>query len=254
MGERILGVVGGVGPESTLDYYRRLLDGYHARVGPLSHPPLLIDSLDGGLIIPRLIAGDLDPVRAAVAHAVEQLAAGGASLALVASVATHAVYDDVAPRAPIPMLSIVEATCRAAVAAGIRRPALFGTRVAVEAAYFARPFDAAGVTLVRPAEPDRTWIHDAYIGELVQGVFRDETRSRLLEILAVLAKTDGARAQRRRHPRRRGHRLAHRHGRGRDGLDEGPAKRVRPRVVDADADQAADQIRRPCDVHELALA
>lgn len=191
MGERILGVVGGVGPESTLDYYRRLLDGYHARVGPQSHPPLLIDSLDGGLIIPRLIAGDLDPVRAAVAHAVEQLAAGGAGLALVASVATHAVYDAVAPGAPIPMLSIVEATCRAAVAAGIRRPALFGTRVAVEGAYFARPFDAAGVTLVRPAEAERTWIHDVYIGELVQGVFRDETRTRLLDILAALVKAEG---------------------------------------------------------------
>ena len=191
MGERILGVVGGVGPESTLDYYRRLLDGYHARVGPLNHPPLLIDSLDGGLIIPRLIAGDLDPVRAAVAHAVEQLAAGGAGLALVASVATHAVYDAVAPGAPIPMLSIVEATCRAAVASGIRRPALFGTRVAVEGAYFARPFDAAGVTLVRPAEAERAWIHDVYIGELVQGVFRDETRARLLDILAALVKAEG---------------------------------------------------------------
>ena len=192
MSERILGVVGGVGPESTLDYYRRLLDGYHARVGPTSHPPLLINSLDGGRIIPSLVAGDLDPVRAAVAHAVEQLAAGGAGLALVASVATHAVFDAVAPEAPIPMLSIVEATCRAAVATGTRRPALFGTRVAVEGAYFARPFDAAGIDLVRPAEAERAWIHDVYLGELVQGVFRDETRARLLDILASLVRSNGA--------------------------------------------------------------
>ncbi len=192
MAERILGVVGGVGPESTLDYYRRLIDGYHARLGPASHPPVLIDSLDGGRIIPFLVAGDLDPVRDAVAKAVEQLAAGGAGLALVASVATHAVFESVAPSAPIPMLSIVEATCRATAAARVRRPALFGTRVSVEGAYFARPFDAAGITLVRPAADDRAWIHDVYLGELVRGVFRDETRMRLLDILAGLIQTEGA--------------------------------------------------------------
>ena len=192
MGHRILGVIGGIGPESTLDYYRRLIDGYHGRVGMASHPPVLIDSLDGGRLIPFIIAGDLEPVRAGVARAVEQLAAGGAGIALVASVATHVVYDLVAPHAPIPMLSIVEATCRAAVAVGVRRPALFGTRVSVEGVYFARPFEAAGIEIVRPPEPDRTWIHDAYVGELVAGTFRDETRSRMLDILAGLVQSDGA--------------------------------------------------------------
>ena len=192
MSERILGIVGGVGPESTLDYYRRLIDGYHARVGPASHPPLLIDSLDGGRLIPALVAGDFDPVRDAIATAVERLAAGGAGLAIVASVATHSVYDAVAPTAPIPMLSIVEATCRATVSAGVRHPALFGTRVSVEGAYFARPFEGAGIELVRPAEPDRGWIQDAYLGELVAGVIRPETRERLLEILAGLIRTEGA--------------------------------------------------------------
>src|SRR4029079_4171642 len=119
-------------------------------------------------------------------------AAGGAGLAIVASVATHVVYNAVAPTAPIPMLSIVDATCRAVVASGARRPALFGTRVSVEGAYFARPFEAAGVELVRPAEPDRAWIQDAYLGELVAGVIRPETRARLLEILDGLIRTEGA--------------------------------------------------------------
>ncbi len=90
------------------------------------------------------------------------------------------------------MLSIVEATCRATAAAGVGRPALFGTRVSVEGAYFARPFDAAGIALVRPAEADRAWIHDVYLGELVQGVFRDGTRVRLLDILDGLMRSDGA--------------------------------------------------------------
>jgi aspartate racemase len=187
---RILGVVGGTGPESTLDYYRRLVDGWHARVGPDSHPRVIIDSLDGGPLIGPMVAGDLEPMRAAVAQSVERLACAGAGLALQASVAGHSVFEAVAAGASIPMLSIIEATCRAAVAAGVLRPAVFGTLVAVDGAYFARPFDAAGVELVRAAPDDRRWIHDAYLGQLVQGVFLAETRTRMLAILRDLHETE----------------------------------------------------------------
>jgi aspartate racemase len=190
LADRVLGLVGGIGPESTLDYYRRLIDGYHVRMGPDRHPPILIDSIDGGPLIGPMVAGDLEPMRAAIQAAVAQLAAGGAGLAMIGSVASHSVFTMVAPHAPIPMLSIVAATCRAAIAAGIRRAAIFGTRVSVEGAYVARPFEAAGVELVRPSEADRAWIHEAYLGELVRGVVRDETRTRLLEILDALRRSE----------------------------------------------------------------
>jgi aspartate racemase len=189
--DRVLGLVGGIGPESTLDYYRRLLDGYHERLGPSSHPPVLINSLDGGPLIGPLMAGDSAPMAAAVRGGVERLAVAGAGLGLIGSVAGHSVFDEVAASSGIPLVSIVQATCRAAVAAGIRRPALFGTRVSVEGAYFARPFEAAGVELIRPNEEDRGWIHDMYLGELVNGVFLDSSRDRLLAIIAALRRDAG---------------------------------------------------------------
>lgn len=187
----MLGLVGGLGPESTLDYYRRFLDAFHARCGGASHPTLLINSLDGGALIPHLVVGDLEPVRAGVAAGVAQLASGGAGLAMICSVATHQVFDMVAPSAPIPMLSIIEATVRASEAAGIRRPALFAPRMTTEGRFFARPFEAAGIDLVRPAEADRAWINDAYLGQLLAGDIRAATRERLLDILAGLRRSDG---------------------------------------------------------------
>jgi len=192
MDARILGIVGGIGPESTLDYYRRLIDAYHARRDPRSHPPVIINSLDSGSLIAGLVAGDLEPARRSVATAVEQLAAAGAGIALIASVATHSVFETVAPAASIPMLSIIRATCRAALAAGIRQPAIFAPRVTTEGAFFARPFEAAGIALVRPAEPEGAWINEIYLGELLQGFIRESTRARLLEILAELRGSSGA--------------------------------------------------------------
>ena len=192
MAGRILGLVGGIGPESTIDYVRRLVDGYHARRGPASHPPLLINSLDGGLLIPGLVSGDLAPAAAAVALAVEQLAAGGAGLAMICSVGTHQVFDVVARRAPLPMLSILDATIRACWAAGISRPVLLAPRMTMEGAFFARPFEAGGIEVVRPEEPDRTWVNDAYLGELVAGTFRAETRERFVAIADGLRQAAGA--------------------------------------------------------------
>ncbi len=189
--ERILGVVGGIGPESTIDYYRRLVDGWHHRVGSQSHPQVIIDSIDSGLLIAQMVAGDAGPMRLGIAAAIDRLASAGAGLGLIASVACHTVYGDVAPGARIPMLNIVDATCREAVRTGVRRPAVFGTRVAVDGAYLAEPFEAAGIELVRPAESDRQWIHDAYLSELVYGEFRDDTRDRLLGILRDLRRDEG---------------------------------------------------------------
>jgi aspartate racemase len=188
--ERILGIVGGIGPESTLDYYRRLVDGWHERVGLGSHPRVIIDSVDSVSLLGPMMAGDVEPIRMAITTATDRLTAAGAGLGIIASVASHVVFREVASAAAIPMLSIVDATCREAIRSGVRRPAVFGTRVAVDGPYFAEPFEAAGIELVRPAEGDRQWIHDVYLGELVLGVFREATRDRLLAILRCMRRDE----------------------------------------------------------------
>ena len=56
---KTLGIVGGLGPESTIEYYRFVLDGYRARVTDGSAPHLIIDSLDVNRGIAMLDANDL---------------------------------------------------------------------------------------------------------------------------------------------------------------------------------------------------
>jgi len=189
--ERLLGIVGGVGPESTIDYYRSIVAEYQRRRGDGAYPRILINSVDAGAIFPHMLAGEAEAVGEILLGAVRQLAAAGAGVAAIASVATHLGFASLQPRSPIPLLSILDAICAAAAAHGIRKPAVFGTRVATEGAFFAGPFERAGIALIRPDEPDRAWIHDMYMGELVRGEFRDESRVRLIEIATALRKRDG---------------------------------------------------------------
>ncbi len=189
-GDRLLGIVGGVGPESTIDYYRSLVAEYQRRRPDGSFPRVLINSVDAGTIFGHMLAGEREPIGEILLGAVRQLAAAGAGVAAIASVATHMGFAYLQPRSPIPLISILDAICGAAVAQGIRKPALFATRMTTEGAFFAEPFERAGIELVRPDEPDRAWIHEIYMGELVRGEFRDESRARLIEIATALRDRD----------------------------------------------------------------
>ncbi len=53
---KTLGIVGGIGPESTIEYYRFILDGYRARVADGSAPHIIIDSIDVNRAIAMLAA------------------------------------------------------------------------------------------------------------------------------------------------------------------------------------------------------
>ena len=189
--ERILGIVGGVGPESTIDYYRSIVTEYQRRRPDGTYPRVLINSVEAGSLFQRLLANDGDAVGAVLLDAVIGLAAAGAEVAAIASVTTHLGYASLAPRSPIPVVSILDALVGAATDRGIRRPAIFATRMTTEGAFVAAPFERAGVTLIRPDEADRAWIHDMYMGELVRGVFLDASRQRLVAIAESLRAREG---------------------------------------------------------------
>jgi aspartate racemase len=188
--ERMLGIVGGVGPESTADYYRRLIDRWRLRGPDDTYPSILLDSLNSRPALDALLAGDLDPVVSLFDASVARLAGAGAGVAIVASVMMHSAFDRVAAAAPIPMLSILDALVAAARASGIRRPGVIATRPTTDGGFFARPFEAAGVELIRPDEADRTFIHEVYFSELVKGRFTDETRDRLIDVIERLKTRD----------------------------------------------------------------
>ena len=187
----MVGIVGGVGPESTADYYRRFIDRWRVR-GPVdTYPAVLINSLNSRAALSAMLNGDIEPTVALFSRAVEQLAAGGAGLAIVASVMMHMAYDRVAATAPIPTLSILEALADSAKARGLGRLGVIGARPTVEGDFFARPFAAAGISLVRPADEDRAWVHEIYFTELARGQFRDEVRDRLVGIIEGMRQRDG---------------------------------------------------------------
>jgi aspartate racemase len=191
---KTLGIVGGIGPESTIEYYRFILEGYRGRVSDGSAPHLLIDSLDVNRGIAMLDANDLAGLTNYISSSIERLGRAGAEIALIAANTPHLVFDEVQRRSPIPMLSIVEAACEEVRRLGYARVGLLGTGFTMRARFFPEIFARAGIELVTPAEAEQAVIHKTYIDELLKNQFLGESRNVILAIVERLRKGQGVEA------------------------------------------------------------
>jgi aspartate racemase len=187
---KTLGIVGGIGPESTIEYYRFILEGYQRRVADGSSPHIVIDSLDVNRAIAMLDRNDYGGVAAYLGAAVDRLVRAGADVALMAANTAHIVFDEVQRRSPIPLISIVQSACDQARQLGLTRLALLGTGFTMRARFYPDVFDRAGLELVTPADAEQAVIHDKYINELLKNQFLPGTRDALLAIVNRMRNDD----------------------------------------------------------------
>lgn len=195
---KTVGIIGGIGPESTIEYYRLIIAAFRERqrgtgVEPVdnhaqdprapSYPSIIIDSVDLTRLLRWLGANELDAFTDHLAGELERLARAGADFGVLASNTPHLVFDELRRRSPIPLISIVESAADAARALGLKRVGLFGTRFTMQGSFYREVFSKAGITMVVPQEDEQAYVHEKYMRELLNNLFLPETRQHLIEIV-----------------------------------------------------------------------
>lgn len=127
-------------------------------------------------------ANKLEELTQELTDAVEQLARAGADFAAFTANTPHIVFDEVQRRSRIPLISIVEATCEKVQVLGFKKVGLIGTRFTMQGNFYPEVFSRAGITLVTPNDEEQNYIHEKYMGELLNNIFLPETRERMLSI------------------------------------------------------------------------
>jgi aspartate racemase len=180
---KTLGIIGGLGPESTIDYYGKIIALYRDRTGDGSYPQFIVNSVNLKKGLDFMETNNLPGMADYLVEEIGKLARAGASFGLISANTPHIVFDEVASKSPIPLVSIVEATCAAAKARKLKRLALFGTRYTMQATFYPKVFSREGIELLVPNLEDQTYIHDKYLNELVPGQFLPATRAGLLAVV-----------------------------------------------------------------------
>jgi aspartate racemase len=166
-----------------------VIAAYRRATGGGGLPPLLINSIDVHRVL-RAAEHDLTALVEYLVEELHRLENAGAALGLMAASTPHVVFDTVAHRMSIPLLSIVEATVQHIKFGRLRRLALFSTRFTMQGGFYQAAFAKDGIGVIVPRADEQAWSHDAYVSELVNGRFLVSTRDRLLEIVRVMALRD----------------------------------------------------------------
>lgn len=180
---KTVGLVGGIGPESTIVYYRTIISLYRERHPGPTYPRIVINSIDSSEMLGHMGAGRLDDLTTLLGAAIDGLARAGADVALVAANTPHIIFDALRAQSPLPLISIVEATCRFASQARLKRLGLLGTRFTMEGSFYRDVLGGAGIAVVSPNRADRDYVHEKYMTELFNGSVLPATREGLLRVV-----------------------------------------------------------------------
>ncbi|RYG73482.1 amino acid racemase [Lentibacillus lipolyticus] len=177
------GIVGGLGPESTVDYYQSFIQKYQERMNSKQTlPELFINSINMYNIFHYISEDRLDDLADYVGGAAQQLEAVGADFAIVAANTPHIVFDEIRKKVNVPMISIVEATLDKANELGLERLGLLGTKFTMEHDFFKQPFISANKKIVVPSEDEQQLLHQKIVDELENGIVKEETKEIFLRI------------------------------------------------------------------------
>lgn len=190
-GVKRIGLLGGIGPEGTVDYYQRIIEATRDPADGINTPEILIYSANLREAYDIVNADDRPALTTWLASKLDTLAAAGADFAAMTANTAHLVFDEVAASTRLPLISIVDATCAEVQRLGLQRGGLMGTGFTMRADFYAKAFARHGIELISPTDADQALIHNKLFTEIELGIYRDETRDALLEIVRQMRERQG---------------------------------------------------------------
>jgi aspartate racemase len=189
-----IGILGGMAPESTLEFYRQLTLLARENLPGGRYPTIIIYSLNMEEFRKPLNSGNYPEAISLLAEGIGSLSRAGAEFAIIASNTPHMFFGELVDNSPIPLLSIVDEAAKEAERRGFTRVGLYGTRFTMEGNFYRKEFEKYGISVVIPRDEDRTYIHEKAMGELAYGKIVESTRKRLVEMSQKMVREEGIQA------------------------------------------------------------
>lgn len=181
---KVIGLIGGMSWESTVEYYRLINDSVKQRLGGLHSAKCVLYSVDFAEVEELQRLGQWMEAAELLGNAAQQLERAGANLALICTNTMHKVADAIQARIGIPLLHIADATADAVKQAGLHRVGLLGTRFTMEDDFYRqRLMDQFHLEVVIPEAEDRNAVHRVIYEELCVGKIRPESKAHLAAII-----------------------------------------------------------------------
>lgn len=183
---KTIGLIGGTGWVSSVEYYRLINEGVNKRLGGLDFAKCILYSLNYGEV-DRIQQKDKSLILPMLEDVAEKLVESGAEgLALCANT-LHMHYNHLSEKLAVPIIHIAEATAKEIKRKNFFRIGLLGTQLTMEGDFYTDVLKKNGIETLVPEKEDRVYINEKITTELFHLQFKEETRKRFLEIMNDLS-------------------------------------------------------------------
>ena len=181
-----IGLIGGIGPASTLDYYSGIINGVRAKSNDDNYPEIIINSVNMTEMLSYVSNKDWDPLEEMLLNAIKNLANAGADFAAIASNTPHIIFDRIREKSTLPLVSIVDATCARVRQNGSKTVVVIGTRFTMSSGLYSKALGEYGIKAIVPSEDDQATIHSIIFPKLEDGIVVPEDKQKMLTIAGDL--------------------------------------------------------------------
>ena len=181
-----LGLLAGIGPESTIEYYRLLIKTYQEKLDTDNYPEMVLNSINMTKMLNYVFNDQQEELVDFLCEKLDVLKASGADFAALASNTPHIVFDRLVRKTSIPLVSIVEVCCAKISKMGLKRVGLIGTKSTMNGGFYEKAARKYDIEIVVPHHEDQSYIHEIYMNELVLNIIKSDTKSRIIDIVLNL--------------------------------------------------------------------
>jgi len=178
-----IGILGGLGPESTIAYYEYITRKYYEKYGNYRYPEIIIYSVS----FEEFIDQEYE-IADKVKNAIISLHQAGADFVVAACNSVHIVYDRIANELPIPWISIIDATAEEIQKEHLKKVGLLGTIFTMSKDFYKKGLLKRGIEAITPDGNDQKRINEIIYQELVVKKIKDSSRREMQEIIKKLGR------------------------------------------------------------------
>ncbi len=185
---KTIGLVGGTGWVSSVEYYRNINEEINKIRGGLTFAKCILYSVNYGEIDAFNKRNDAEGVYSLILDAAEKLAGIGADCILLCANTLHQFADRLERQIPAPLVHIAKATARHVKSSGLTKVGLLGTRDTMEKDFYKDKLKEENIQVLVPEKDDREFIHNTILNEILKEILSKTSRARFLDIISKLQK------------------------------------------------------------------
>jgi aspartate racemase len=185
---KTIGMIGGTGWPSTLEYYRIINQETNRRHGGLSSAKIILTSFDYAEIDKFNKAEDHAGVYKLVLESAHKLKKCSVDCIVLCANTLHQYVEELEKEIDIRIVHIADATAKEINEKGLSKIGLLGTRFTMEMDFYTKRLKEAGIESLVPPKPERELIHDAIMNEFLKEIFKEYTKTKFLNIIVDLEK------------------------------------------------------------------